>query len=244
MTPSINAALVAVKAEIGKPVKNKTVRTGTYSFQFADLDQIDRLVTPVLTKHGLSYMQNLDTIASPDGILVGAQTILVHKDGERWESSWFRVPARDGSAQGAGGAATYAKRYSLCAALGIVADEDDDASPGATVTSRPAAAPQSARPAAGGVGASIMAQADGFDRDAFKRDIFAALSQHGITATPLRSQVMADAEHALGKKFVQFTKVECERFLGKARAGDFNYVLDDATTGSADIPVPMSMLPV
>jgi hypothetical protein len=38
----------------------------------------------------------------------------------------FSIPVTKQDAQGYGSAMTYAKRYSLAAALGVVADEDDD----------------------------------------------------------------------------------------------------------------------
>lgn len=230
-TPKLNAALVAARAEMGRPAKNKTADTGKYSFDYADLAAVDALAMPVLAKHGLSYLQNLDTVASPEGILVGAQTVLVHSSGESFYSTFFRVPARDGSAQSTCGAATQAKRYSLCGVLGIIADDDDDANgidgTGGRVTSRGPAAqarPSTApRPSAG---AAIQQQVEGgFDRVANKKAVMAAMTSRGMDTPALRNACFKEAENYKGKSFSTFTPAECNAFLGAINEGRYDYVV-------------------
>ncbi|EAE2768887.1 TPA: ERF family protein, partial [Listeria monocytogenes] len=57
---------------------------------------------------------------------VGVKTILMHASGEFVEFDPFMLPLDKNTAQGAGSALTYARRYTLSAAFGIASDEDDD----------------------------------------------------------------------------------------------------------------------
>lgn len=229
-TPNLNAALAAAKSELGQPKKNKTVRVSTrdgggYSFTYADLDQIDGLLKEVLPKHGLSYTQDLETIASPEGILIGASTTIRHSSGEAWTSGFFRVPSRDTSAQGCGGAATYARRYSLCAAFGIVADADDDANgaDGNKATFKPAT--PAAKPAANPLDA-VRQQVSGFDASAAKREAFAAMSGRGIENTKDKAAVMADAESYKQSKSSTWREADWRAFIAAINEGKFDYVLE------------------
>ena len=53
--------------------------------------------------------------------------MLLHSSGEWLELEPITLKMDKISAQGAGGAITYARRYSLSAALGIASEDDDDA---------------------------------------------------------------------------------------------------------------------
>lgn len=88
---------------------------------YAPLNEILAAVRPILAHHGLSLLQEDVTV---DGN-VGVVTVILHESGEWLELGPFYVPG-GANAQQHGGAATYARRYALCAALGIAADEDDD----------------------------------------------------------------------------------------------------------------------
>ena len=121
MTAKIAAALVAAQADLRNPSKDKTAKTGTYSYRYADLASILDLVRPILAKHGLAVLQD---VRMEEGRLL-IFTRLLHSSGESLEfgplagsvgSSW----------QQTGGGITYARRYALQAALGIAADEEDD----------------------------------------------------------------------------------------------------------------------
>ena len=57
---------------------------------------------------------------------IKAQTILIHASGETMTLDGPAVLIEKFTAHGTGSAATYAKRYSLCTALGIESDADDD----------------------------------------------------------------------------------------------------------------------
>jgi hypothetical protein len=94
---------------------------GSYSYSYADLTEILDAVVPILNKHGLSLSQ------SPvyhDG-LVGVMTAIFHTSGQTVETEPLLLPAGN-TAQSAGSAITYARRYALTAVLGISPGEDDD----------------------------------------------------------------------------------------------------------------------
>lgn len=74
-----------------------------------------------LSENGIAVVQMCETI---DGKL-NLVTMLAHTSGQ-WMKSEFPLIATKMDSQGIGSAMTYAKRYSLCGMVGIVADEDAD----------------------------------------------------------------------------------------------------------------------
>jgi hypothetical protein len=118
----ISAAFVAAQAELVNPHKNKTVKTGAFSFDYADLASILDQVRPVLARHGLAISQS---IGGEHGV-VTVTTTLHHTSGESIQ--WGPLPGPSGPDwKTLGGAITYARRYALTAALGLSADDDKDA---------------------------------------------------------------------------------------------------------------------
>lgn len=123
----IAEALVKAQTAIKAPTKNREVEVkmrsgGKYKFKYATLDSVIEHVRKPLTDNDLWFIQ---TAASRDSVTV-METMLIHKSGQ-----WIKgeQPLRiDGQGnQEVGSAVTYAKRYGLCAMLGLAADEDDDA---------------------------------------------------------------------------------------------------------------------
>ena len=110
------AALVAAQGEMTNPPKTKTVYAGQKKYSFAPLPEIIDAVRSVLTKHGLAVVQLVR-----DRTL---ETRLVHQSGQ-WMSATYGLPTVADS-QAMGSAITYARRYSLCAILGIAAEDDED----------------------------------------------------------------------------------------------------------------------
>ena len=92
-----------------------------YSYQYADLGDIIATTRSTLAECGLAVVQDVTS----DGSLVLCATRVMHKSGEWFESGYYMLPA-GGTPQTAGSAATYCRRYSYSAALGIVSEEDDD----------------------------------------------------------------------------------------------------------------------
>ena len=89
--------------------------------RYADFTScMDACRTP-LSENGLAIVQYCETI---DGQL-RLITMLAHISGQ-WMRSEFPLISSKMDSQGIGSAMTYAKRYSLCGMIGIVADEDAD----------------------------------------------------------------------------------------------------------------------
>ena len=108
--------------------------------KYAALDRIWRTVRPLLTEKGLSVTWHETSIDIKNKVCSIAGE-LAHRDGHSVTLK-RDVPMPDiirgqNAAQQAGSAETYGKRYALCAALGIVTGEDDDASScGETITAK------------------------------------------------------------------------------------------------------------
>ena len=64
--------------------------------------------------------------------MLGLVTKLVHAESGEWQSSLLTIPVSKDDPQAFGSALTYARRYGLCALVGIVTEDDDGyvASPG------------------------------------------------------------------------------------------------------------------
>ena len=121
------AALAKFQGEVNNPQNSTTVKVksekGTYSYRYAKLDEVLNIVRPLLSKNGLSIVQIPITVDSQ----ISVSTMLLHSSGEWLELEPITLKMDKISAQGAGGAITYARRYSLSAALGIASEDDDDA---------------------------------------------------------------------------------------------------------------------
>ncbi len=135
-------ALSRFQSQIPAIPKNQVARVssskGNYSYRYADLADIQRAIAPALADCGLSV--SFDTAQDPGGYVVLAK---IHHVGGHSEVTTFRVPIDDktrmNSAQAAGSALTYGRRYALTAALGIVTAEDDD--DGHAITAAPVPPP-------------------------------------------------------------------------------------------------------
>ena len=105
-------------------VKGQTSK-GAYSYAYAYADLADTVsaVQPILKANGLAVSQ----FPGFDGEHHTLATRLMHESGE-WLEDTMMLFLGKLDPQGHGSAITYAKRYAYCAALGIVADEDDDGS--------------------------------------------------------------------------------------------------------------------
>lgn len=132
---NIFSAQISMQSElqdIGKDSKG-------YGYSYTSFESLVRYLRPLLTKHGLGFIQTSTT----EGDRIGVTTRLIHKSGE-WVEDTFTVPlvalAKMNDYQVAGSAITYLKRYGLSAIVGIASDEDADAH-GEQVT-----APQSSTP--------------------------------------------------------------------------------------------------
>jgi len=120
------SALSKFQGEMPVVQKNK-INSFTKS-KYADLAEMIKTIAPILTKHGLSFIQIYNMHEGKAYL----KTILAHNSGQTIESNMKLVmPERLEGKKGnilheLGAATTYLKRYSLSAMLGVVADDDTD----------------------------------------------------------------------------------------------------------------------
>jgi hypothetical protein len=124
-------AVSAAKAEIKPIIKTREVDytpqgKPRVNYRHEDLAGIDEQVTPILTKHGLSYRYESEN--GPDKPIT-VTCVLEHVDGHS-----TRTPLTSGadttggknSLQAIASAVTYLQRYTLKLALGLSVSHDDD----------------------------------------------------------------------------------------------------------------------
>ena len=136
-TAELAAALAEAQAELPVVPKRHVARVptrsgGEYAYKYADLEDVVSASRPVLAKHALAVMQMTGYADGHDTLT----TRVMHRSGQ-WAESTMRLFLAQESPQAQGSALTYARRYAWCAALGIVADEDDDAQAAEPATSTP-----------------------------------------------------------------------------------------------------------
>jgi hypothetical protein len=123
-------AMAAAKAEIPVIIKNREVdftsAKGRTHYRHEDLAGIARIVDPILSKNGLSYRYRASSeLNSP----VTVTCVVSHRDGHAEEITLSAARDDTGnknSLQQVGSTITYLQRYTLKAALGLAASDDDD----------------------------------------------------------------------------------------------------------------------
>lgn len=114
----ISAALVSVQEEM---IAIKDADNPFFKSKYAPLDEILKSVRPSLKEKGLTIVQSME---SADSNLV-CTTRVLHESGQ-WIDSTMSLRADKPTPQGFGSAATYARRYGICAALSISTPNEDD----------------------------------------------------------------------------------------------------------------------
>lgn len=119
------AALAAAQGEFSAVPRDQT--NDFFNSRYADLASVVAAASPILAAHGLAVTQWIGTDQERRDTLT---TWLLHTSGQYIASA---TPLKlnvdkDGreTSQAHGSAVTYARRYSYMAALGLVADADDD----------------------------------------------------------------------------------------------------------------------
>jgi len=113
------AALVAAQAEFSAVPKDSA--NPFFKSKYAALPDVVKHTSPVLAKYGLAISQHITCEDGRDALT----TFLIHKSGQYLSSTMLLHMVKD-DPQAQGSAVTYARRYSYMAALGLVADDDDD----------------------------------------------------------------------------------------------------------------------
>lgn len=112
-------ALVKVQAVLQPATKD--AKNPFFKSNYATLNAVWDVCREPLTANGLAVAQ-LNRICD-GGVII--ETVLMHTSGE-WISGEIFLPLAKIDAQGVGSASSYGRRYGLAAAVGIVADVDDD----------------------------------------------------------------------------------------------------------------------
>ena len=112
---SFQSKITAVKKDAINPF---------YKSKYATLDTIWESIRKPLSENGLSVTQTMGILQGTP-IMALLETTLYHTSGEWISGTQLVNPIKD-DPQSLGSAISYARRYSLSAILGIVADEDDD----------------------------------------------------------------------------------------------------------------------
>lgn len=135
---AFNKALAAAKAEI--PILKKNRHVGFDSrkpgaartdYKHEDLAEAIGTVDPILAKHGLFI--SFETKQSDIAGMITVTCRINHEDGHFVENSLPGMPDLSGnknSIQSVGSTVTYLQRYTLKAALGLAAANDDDGAKG------------------------------------------------------------------------------------------------------------------
>ena len=122
MSGDIYTALVEFQKEMPVVQRATEGQAGQRKYNYADLTDIVKEVTPVLAKHGLAF--TCTPRYNPDHGTYETLAMLVHTSGSSIEGS---LPIFGNTPQAIGSSLTYNRRYLLSNLTGIVTDEDDDA---------------------------------------------------------------------------------------------------------------------
>ncbi len=123
-------AMASVREDLPQIVKTQSVNyqgtKGRVNYRYEDLSAVTEALTPVLAKHGLSFRWRTNS-DSKDAVSVTC--VVSHRDGHAEETTLSANHDHSGmknDIQAIGSAVTYLQRYTLKAALGIAAANDDD----------------------------------------------------------------------------------------------------------------------
>jgi hypothetical protein len=138
------AAMAAFQEECPPVRKTSTAKVvtksgGSYSYAYAELDEIARTVRPILHRHGLSY--SWDSTLSESGAMLRCVCTVSHANGHK-ASATFEAPTEAvtqamSPQQRHAAALTFARRQSLIQVLGLTTcdpDADGASEPEAKIT--------------------------------------------------------------------------------------------------------------
>lgn len=112
-------ALVKAQAAMKPAIKDS--RNPHFNSRYADLASVWDAIREPLTSNGLSVIQ---MVGSNELERTTLTTRVTHVSGEWIESTW-QIPVGKQDPQGLGSAISYARRYALASAVGVVQDDDD-----------------------------------------------------------------------------------------------------------------------
>jgi len=109
------------KAQGQMHAAEKAASNPFFKSKYMTLTSVWEAIRKPLSDNELAVVQS----AASKKNMIKVRTKIIHSSGE-WVSDCLEMTAKDGSPQALGSALTYARRYSLAAMVGVVADEDDD----------------------------------------------------------------------------------------------------------------------
>ncbi len=124
-------ALAEAQGKMENPKKTKTAsvkgttkegKSYSYDYKYAPMEEVIDVIRAPMSAAGLIYRQFL---AQRDGNWV-MRTVIAHRSGQ-WYGCDYPLFAYKPGAQGFASGVTYARRYGLMLALGLVGEDDDDA---------------------------------------------------------------------------------------------------------------------
>jgi hypothetical protein len=164
-TAELFAALATAQGEMENATKGSI--NPHFRSKYADLAEVLNTIRPVFSKHGLSLTQSTGF----DGAMVHVDTVVAHASGGFLVSRASCVPAKS-DAQGVGASTTYLRRYSA-AAMGGIAQEDDDGQSAAH--NRKPAAPEAPRPVIPADRMEVLKEVAAYIKDGIAREDDAAV---------------------------------------------------------------------
>ena len=145
--PSFVAAFFAMQQELPE-IKKESVaeipnRAPTY---YANLKTVSDAIRPVLVKFGFIWITR-PTLEDGKPVLAWELTHVSHTPDNPQQRTGLYPIFGDNKPQALGAATTYARRYAVCAVVGLTPDNEQDAegkAPGRTVSRKPKTAPAEA----------------------------------------------------------------------------------------------------
>ena len=120
----LSQAMLKVQQQLQPAIKD--ARNSFVGNDYATLNSVMDTCKDALITHGIWLTQ----LPCPAPVELGTghialETKLIHAESGEWISSTTVIPLPKNDPQGMGSAITYARRYSLCAMLGIITEDDD-----------------------------------------------------------------------------------------------------------------------
>ena len=114
------AALAKAQGQMKGAIKDSA--NPFFKSKYADLASVVEAIRVAFSANGLSYIQTVEPSEKDE---VRVETTLLHASGEWISCGVLSLPVSKVDAQGYGSALTYARRYSLSAAVGVAPEDDD-----------------------------------------------------------------------------------------------------------------------
>jgi len=115
---SFAAALATAQGAMSGAAKDS--KNPHFRSSYASLASVVEAIRGPLSAAGIGWTQSVEV----EGTSVAVRTILLYGERE-WAWGTIRAQAKDASPQAIGSTCTYLRRYSLMAALGVPAEDDD-----------------------------------------------------------------------------------------------------------------------